>query len=159
MADDERSGEARAIAERALGRLAVVTGGATVGRRGAPSRLPKNPPVCRAWGSARPRWSSSSGAPAGIVQDSLDRGFFAPAFELATDAEQRYLIAISSLGEGPYRTADAAAAAGYSSIAGACAVREEPIGKGLLWSPRRGLIDFTVPCFARYLRATHAPGP
>jgi hypothetical protein len=55
VADDERSGEARAIAERALGRLAVVTGGATVGRRGAPSRLPKNPPVCRAWSFARPR--------------------------------------------------------------------------------------------------------
>jgi AAA ATPase domain len=36
-----------------------------------------------------------------IVEDSLDRGFFAPAFELATDAEQRYLIAISGLGEGP----------------------------------------------------------
>jgi hypothetical protein len=58
-----------------------------------------------------------------IVEDSLDRGFFAPAFELATDAEQRYLIAISGLGEGPYRTAEAAAAAGYSSIGGASAVR------------------------------------
>jgi hypothetical protein len=91
-----------------------------------------------------------------IVEDSLDRGFFTPAFELATDAEQRYLIAISGLGEGPYRTADAAAAAGYSSIGGASAVREELIGKELIWSPRRGLIDFTVPRFAQYLRVTHA---
>ena len=93
-----------------------------------------------------------------IVEDSLDRGFFAPAFELATDAEQRYLIAISGLGEGPYRTAEAAAAAGYSSIGGASAVREELIGKELIWSPRRGLIDFTVPRFAQYLRVTHALG-
>ena len=36
-----------------------------------------------------------------IVNDSLDRGFFGPAFELATDAEQRYLIAIANLGGGP----------------------------------------------------------
>ena len=33
---------------------------------------------------------------------------------------------------------------------------EELIGKELVWSPRRGQIDFTVPRFAQYLRATHA---
>ncbi|MGD0454575.1 MAG: ATP-binding protein [Solirubrobacteraceae bacterium] len=90
-----------------------------------------------------------------IVDDSLDRGFFGPAFELATDAEQRYLIAISSLGDGPYKTADAAHAAGYANIGGASVVREELIEKELIWSPRRGFIDFTVPRFAQYLRATH----
>jgi hypothetical protein len=88
---------------------------------------------------------------------SGQRGFFAPAFELATDAEQRYLIAISSLGGGPYKSADAAIAAGYSSIGGASFVREELIAKELIWSPRRGQIDFTVPRFAQYLRASHAP--
>jgi hypothetical protein len=36
---------------------------------------------------------------------------------------------------------------------------EELIGKGLIWSPRRGMIDFTVPRFAQCLRVTHAPGP
>jgi hypothetical protein len=90
-----------------------------------------------------------------IVDDSLDRGFFGPAFELATDAEQRYLIALSSLGDGPYRTADAARAAGYANIGGASVVREELIEKELIWSPRRAYIDFTVPRFAQYLRATH----
>jgi hypothetical protein len=90
-----------------------------------------------------------------IVEDNLDRGFFGPAFDLATDAEQRYLIAIASLGDGPYRTVDAARAAGYASIGGASVVREELIEKELLWSPRRGQIDFTVPRFAAYLRAAH----
>jgi len=33
------------------------------------------------------------------------------------------------------------------------------IGNELIWSPRRGLIDFTVPRFAQYLRVTHAPRP
>ena len=68
-------------------------------------------------------------------------------------------VGCRGLGESLYRTADAAAAAGYSSIAGASAVREELIGKELIWSPRRGMIDFTVPRFAQYLRVTHAPGP
>jgi len=90
-----------------------------------------------------------------IVEDSLDRGFFAPAFELATDAEQRYLLALAN---GPYRTADAAQAAGYRSVGGASVVREELIAKELLWSPRRGQIDFTVPRFPQYLRATGSSG-
>ena len=77
------------------------------------------------------------------------RASFAPA----TDAEQRYLIAIAVLGDGPYRTAEVAKAAGYSSIGGACAVRDELIGRELIWSPRRGLVDFTVPAS----RSTSAP--
>jgi len=91
-----------------------------------------------------------------IVEDNLDRGFFGPAFELATDAEQRYLIALATLGDGPYRTADAAKAAGYQNVGGASAVREGLIDKELIWTPRRGQIDFTVPRFAQYLRGAHA---
>ncbi|HTU87849.1 MAG TPA: hypothetical protein VMF57_19885, partial [Solirubrobacteraceae bacterium] len=59
------------------------------------------------------------------------------------------------LGDGPYRTAEAARAAGYPGQGGASFVRDGLIEKELLWSPRRGYIDFTVPRFAAYLRATH----
>jgi hypothetical protein len=90
---------------------------------------------------------------ADLVDDSLDSDFFGPQFDLATDAEQRYLIATACLGDGPYRTAASAEAAGYGSIGGASATRESLIAKELIWSPRRGFIDFTVPRFARYLRA------
>jgi hypothetical protein len=91
-------------------------------------------------------------AVADLVDDSLDGDFFGPQFDLATDAEQRYLIATARLGDGPYRTAESAEAAGYSSIGGASAVRESLIAKELIWSPRRGFVDFTVPRFASYLR-------
>jgi hypothetical protein len=91
-----------------------------------------------------------------LVDDSLDRAFFGPAFDLATDAEQRYLIGIAHLGDGPYRTAEAAKAAGYAGHGGASFVRDGLIEKELLWSPRRGYIDFTVPRFAAYLRAAHS---
>ena len=90
-----------------------------------------------------------------IVEDNLGRSFFGPSFELASDAEQRDLIAMASFGDGPYKTADAAHAAGYASIGGASVVREVLIEKELIWSPRREQIDFTVPRFARYLRANH----
>jgi len=81
-------------------------------------------------------------------------------FELATDAEKRYLIATASLGDGPYRTAASAEAAGYGSIGGASATRESLIAKELIWSPRRGFIDFTVPRFASHLRThDHASSP
>jgi hypothetical protein len=90
-----------------------------------------------------------------IVQDSLDASFFGPQFDLATDAEQRYLLAIAELGDGPYRSSEAANAAGYPNVSGASFVREGLIEKELVWSPRRGQIDFTVPRFAQHLRATH----
>ena len=90
-----------------------------------------------------------------IVQDSLDSSFFGPQFDLATDAEQRYLLAIAGQGDGPYSSSEAAAAAGYRSVNGASFVREGLIEKELIWSPRRGQIDFTVPRFAQHLRAMH----
>jgi hypothetical protein len=90
-----------------------------------------------------------------MVQDNLDTSFFGPQFDLATDAEQRYLLAISRLGDGPYSSSQAASAAGYAGQSGASFVRDGLIAKELIWSPRRGQIDFTVPRFAQHLRATH----
>jgi hypothetical protein len=33
--------------------------------------------------------------------------------------------------------------------------RDSLIQKGLIWSPRRGQLDFTVPLFAEFLRENH----
>jgi hypothetical protein len=33
--------------------------------------------------------------------------------------------------------------------------RDALIGKGLIWSPRRGQLDFTVPLFAEFLCDNH----
>jgi hypothetical protein len=90
-----------------------------------------------------------------IVQDTLDATFFGPHFDLATDAEQRYLLAIARMGDGPYSSSAAATAAGYSTTSSASFVRDGLIEKELIWSPRRGQLDFTVPRFARHLRNTH----
>jgi hypothetical protein len=90
-----------------------------------------------------------------IVTDSLARNFFGTRFQLATDAEQRYLAAMASLGEPPLRTSDVARAYGARDQRGVSVHRESLIRKGLIWSPRRGQLDFTVPLFAEYLREVH----
>jgi hypothetical protein len=90
-----------------------------------------------------------------IVTDSLARNFFGTRFQMATDAEQRYLAAMASLDDPPYRSADIARAYGARDQRGVSVHRESLMGKGLIWSPRRGQLDFTVPLFAEYLRENH----
>jgi hypothetical protein len=90
-----------------------------------------------------------------IVTDSLERSFFGPRFQLASDAEQRYLAAMAALGEPPYRSSQVATSYGARDARGVSVFRESLIQKGLIWSPRRGQVDFTVPLFAEFLRENH----
>ncbi len=90
-----------------------------------------------------------------IVTDTLARNFFATRLQLATDAEQRYLAAMASLREPPYRSAEVAHAYGAKDQRGVSIHRDGLIQKGLIWAPRRGQLDFTVPLFAEYLRENH----
>lgn len=87
-----------------------------------------------------------------LFHTSIDQDFFAPRFNVATDREQRYLIGMAGLGDGPYQSADVAQAAGFDNQQLASPVRLSLIQKELLWSPRRGQLDFTLPRFAEYLR-------
>lgn len=90
-----------------------------------------------------------------IVNDSLAHSFFGPRFQLATDAEQRYLAAMAALGAPPYRSAEVARRYGARDQRGVSVHRDSLIQKGLIWSPRRGQLDFTVPLFAEFLRDHH----
>ena len=55
----------------------------------------------------------------------------------------------------PYRSADVARAYGAKDQRGVSIHRDGLIEKGLIWAPRRGQVDFTVPLFAEYLRENH----
>lgn len=91
-----------------------------------------------------------------LVRDTLARSFFGTRFQMATDAEQRYLAAMAAAGEPPYRVGDVASAYGARDQRGVSVHRDGLIQKGLVWSPRRGQVDFTVPLFAEYLRENHS---
>ena len=86
-----------------------------------------------------------------IINQELDTGFFAARFDRTPRSERRYLSAMASLGEPPYRTGQVAAVLNKkTSQLGP--TRDALIKRGLCYSPSRGLIDFTVPMFDQFLR-------
>ncbi len=80
----------------------------------------------------------------------LDDEFFHVRFEKATPAERRYMAAMADIGNGPCRTGDVVKRLGSSS--GTSVYRDSLIKKGLIFSPDFGLVDFTVPHFAPFMR-------
>jgi hypothetical protein len=90
-----------------------------------------------------------------LVTEALSRRFFKDRFEMASGAEQRYLAAMADLGDEPVRSSEVAVRAGYTERSGASVLRESLLHKDLVYSPRRGLVDFTVPLFAACLREQH----
>jgi hypothetical protein len=85
-----------------------------------------------------------------LVISKLDDEFFHVRFEKATPAERRYMAAMADLGEGPYRPRDVVKLLDTGS--GASVHRDFLIKKGLIFSPGFGLVDFTVPHFAPFMR-------
>jgi hypothetical protein len=75
----------------------------------------------------------------------------------ATNAELAYLAAMASLGAGPYRSGEIAAALGRPGPESVAPSRARLIEKGLIYSPSYGLNEFTVPHFDAYLRRSFPP--
>jgi AAA ATPase domain len=89
------------------------------------------------------------------VRETLSRTFYSTRLNMASEAEQRYLAAMASLGSPPYSSAEVARAWGAENQRQTSPHRDSLLQKGLIWSPRRGQLDFTVPLFAEYLRTHH----
>jgi hypothetical protein len=62
---------------------------------------------------------------------------------------------MAAAGVPPYRVGEVATLYGARDQRGVSMHRDALIQKGLVWSPRRGRVDFTVPRFAEYLRQSH----
>lgn len=81
----------------------------------------------------------------------LDDSFFRVRLDRLTNAELEYVRAMAGLGQGPYKSADVAAALNRQpNSLGPC--RAGIISKGMIYSPSYGEIDFTVPLFDDFLR-------
>jgi hypothetical protein len=90
-----------------------------------------------------------------VAQDQLDSGFHRSRWNRATPAERRYLAALADLGDGPQPTADVSARLSMNQQQTAVQRQNLIDTKGLLYSPQRGLIDFTAPLFGDYVRRHH----
>ncbi|MCF6263663.1 MAG: ATP-binding protein [Xanthomonadales bacterium] len=80
----------------------------------------------------------------------LDASFFRVRFERLSPKEREYVIAMASLGNGPYRSFDVAAVLGVD-MQKLGPRRAQIIHKGMIYSEAYGDIDFTVPMFAGFL--------
>lgn len=80
----------------------------------------------------------------------LDDGFFKVRYERLTPKEREYVIAMATLGVGPYRSSDVADALG-EKVTTLGPRRATIIAKGMIYSPAHGDIAFTVPLFEEYL--------
>jgi hypothetical protein len=92
------------------------------------------------------------------AEAELAVGFFGSRYERATPAEREYMrtmAALDSDGDAPVPTAEVAKALGRKP-ASLSPARDALIKKGLIYSGERGTVAFTVPHFARYLRAQPA---
>jgi hypothetical protein len=86
-----------------------------------------------------------------IALNRLDQGFFRVRFDRLTPREKLYLRAMASLGPGPYKSGEVAAALGKKSSA-LGPLRDGLIGKGMIYSPTYGDIAFTVPLFDEFMK-------
>lgn len=84
--------------------------------------------------------------------DELSVGFFGSRWERATPREKAYMRAMADLGDGPVPSGDVAAPMGRQRQH-VSAFRDGLIKKGLIYSGERGTVAFTVPHFARFVRA------
>lgn len=87
-----------------------------------------------------------------LVQKKLDEQFFHVRFEKATPTERRYMSAMAALGDGAQQSGRVANKMGHSSASGGSVHRDSLIKKGLIYSPEHGVVDFTVPHFAPFMR-------
>lgn len=81
---------------------------------------------------------------------ALDTSFFAARIARIPASEIAYVQALASLGHGPHRSGDVAAAAGKTTPQVA-AFRDRLIAEGVIYSPRYGWVEFAIPHFDRYI--------
>lgn len=106
-------------------------------------------------------WDVAASSPISIADVSvasseavriLDEGFFRVRLNRMTKGELEYCSAIASLGEkGPYKTSEIARVLGKKATTIAM-VRSSLISKGMIYSPERGYVEFTVPLFAGFIK-------
>lgn len=89
---------------------------------------------------------------------ALDDGFFRARWDRATRAEQRYLRAMAIDGETGATSGSVASRLGKQASSFGPA-RANLIAKGLVYAPEHGVVAFTVPGMAEFIRRQPEPEP
>ncbi len=107
----------------------------------------------RAWAQGDGQWITAKDAATALVlvEDDLDENFFEGRIGRLTDAEKLYVAAMADLGDGPQPSAAVAARLGRTPKS-VSPQRDALIGNAVIFAPRHGLIDFTVPHCGAFIR-------
>lgn len=105
------------------------------------------------WNAAidEPISAGDVGRAAPNANHALDSSFFAARIARIPASEVAYVRALASLGPGPHRSGEVAAAAGKTTPQVA-AFRDRLISEGVIYAPRYGWVEFAIPHFDRYVR-------
>lgn len=82
---------------------------------------------------------------------SLDMSFFKVRVERLTERQLNYVLAMTAIEKLPANSTDVARILGIS-VSQAAPLRDELIRKGMAYSPKRGLVTFSVPKFKEYIQ-------
>jgi hypothetical protein len=112
-----------------------------------------------AWNVATPPSVNSREAAEAIRlgRRELDAELYAGRWDRTSERARRYMRAMAERDDTVFASGDVAAALG--GHAAVSVVREQLIDEGLIYSPERGQVAFTVPGFADFIRRTQAPQP
>ncbi|GAB3930773.1 ATPase [Microlunatus endophyticus] len=91
-----------------------------------------------------------------VGQAQLDAGFYPGRWDRATGTERRYMIAMAGLPD-PEPMTRAIADHLETTLSSVSGIRDELIKKGLIYSPERGRVAFTVPGMSEYIRRQTDP--
>ena len=83
--------------------------------------------------------------------DTLDSGFYKTRYERCSDSEKEFIIAMANQKKLPCEIAQISKTM-KKDVKSISPHRAKLIDKGIIYSPDRGLLDFTVPEFDLYLR-------
>jgi hypothetical protein len=82
----------------------------------------------------------------------VDEGLYRSRWERATPAQRALLRALGDVGgEDPAAIADLVTAMGKKRVSDLSVARNELIKKGLVYSPERGVLAFTVPGMSEFI--------
>ncbi len=89
-----------------------------------------------------------------LGRQELDADLYAGRWDRTSERPKRYMRAMAALGDGAVRSGEVAEALGGHRAASSA--REQLIDAGLIYSPVRGQVAFTVPGFTDFIRRTQA---
>ena len=89
-----------------------------------------------------------------LGRDKLEADLYLGRWNRASSRSKAYMVAMAALGEGS--VGSGAAAAEFGGHRAAATIRDGLIDDGLIYSPERGQVAFTVPGFADFIRRTQS---